>query len=225
MLTLIFSLAGMRFTARSVSSWWKTSAQGAACKAGSSSPSVWASSLRPTSSWRSVRCKSTAACPFLHSANYCSRGKKIQFWQKYCTDSELFLFGKPVLVLLVHFKIIIYLHTSFFLCLAVFGGFCAKRAWWLWRLLCWAPAPLNGQWREKGSALLDRAGGKREHWEASTIYSLQMPWGLSFFTTDRLLSPGGPSTCLWLWRTAAASACSWTRPPHPLKSARQWLTG
>lgn len=59
-----------------------------------------------------------------HSADDNTREKKYIFDRN--TDSELFLFGKPVLVLMVHFKSVIYLHSSLFLCLTVFGSFCTK---------------------------------------------------------------------------------------------------
>lgn len=46
--------AGMRFTARSVSSWWTIGTGRAGCKAGPFFPSVLGSSPQQTSSWRSV---------------------------------------------------------------------------------------------------------------------------------------------------------------------------
>lgn len=82
----VATLAGMRFTARSASSWWKTRVCGAACKAGSFSLSVWAFSLRPTSSWRSVRCGTSSLFILTQIVV-----QVIKTWRKkHCSDSEVF---------------------------------------------------------------------------------------------------------------------------------------
>lgn len=59
------------------------------------------------------------------------------------------------------FKYHLFTHFNLFR-KTVFGSFPAKRSWWLWRILHWAPAPFNGKWRKKGSALLARVGGKKK---------------------------------------------------------------
>lgn len=122
LIATVFSLAGMRFTARSVSSWWKTRAWGAERKAGSFSPSVWASSLRPTSLWRSVL-QGNSSLSIYTQCRLLFKREKNQFWQNHCTFSKLFLFRKAALVRMIHCKSIIYLHTLF-----MSGS--------IWKLLC-----------------------------------------------------------------------------------------
>lgn len=82
-------------------------------------------------------------------------------------------------------KYILFTQLYLFFCLTVFGDICPQRAGRLRRVLHQAPRPLKGQWGEKRTALLDRAGGEK-HWGGkiiiqTLIYSLQIQYDLCFF--------------------------------------------